>query len=358
MYDLIIIGGGPAAIAAGIYAGRKKLKTLLIVKNWGGQMALTSVIENYPGFESILGMELTEKMKEQLEKYHSCHSRPPAMLRKAKRAGESGNPVPLTGFPFSTRPPRKRSVAGRRERSLDSRVKPENDTITIKENAEVLGVEKGEIIEVKTNSGDYQSRALIIAHGRIPKKLNIPGEDKFKGKGLSYCVHCDGPFFKDKDVAVIGGGNAGLEAALDLVNHAKKIYLLEFMPQLAADEVLQERLKEFSQIEVITNTAVKEIKGEKFISALVYEDRNNEETKELAVEGVFSEIGWIANSSFLKGVVELNQSGEIKIDAANRTSQPNIFAAGDITDIPEKQIIIAAGEGAKAALSAYRYLKS
>lgn len=322
IYDLIIVGGGPAAITAAIYAGRKKLKTFLIAKNWGGQMALTSSIENYPGIETISGMELTEKMKEQLERYQSVI--PEKLVPDSRFLGDGS----------------------------------ENDTITIKENTEAVEVEKGEIIKVKTDDGDYQSHALIIANGRIPKKLNIPGEDKFKGRGLSYCVHCDSPFFKGKDVAIIGGGNAGLEAALDLINYAKKIYILEFCSQLAADEVLRDKIKQFPQISVLTEAAAKEIKGDNFAQALVYEDKKLGKTKELAIEGVFSEIGWLANSNFIKDVVKLNQRGEIIIDKENRTSEPNIFAAGDITDVPEKQIIIAAGEGAKAALSAYKHLKS
>lgn len=296
MYDLIIIGGGPAAITAGIYAGRKKLKTLLITEDWGGQMALTSIIENYPGYLSISGMELTDKMKEQLKK----------------------------------------------------------NQIEIKDNIEVNKIEKGKIIKINDS---YQAKSLIIAHGRVPKKLNIPGEDKFKGKGLSYCVHCDAPFFKDKDVAVIGGGNAGLEAVLDLTNYAQKIYLFEYMDKLAADEILQDKIKEYSQISVLTNAAVKEIKGDNFVKSLIYQDRKTEKINELSIQGVFSEIGWIANSSFLKDVVELNKAGEIKINKDNVSSEPNIFAAGDNTEVFHKQIVIAAGEGAKAALSAYQYLK-
>lgn len=731
IYDLIIIGGGPAAISAGIYAGRKKLKTLLICKDWGGQMALTSFIENYPGIETISGMELTEKMKEQLEK-NQIEIKENIEVREVEIVDEPKL------FP-------ERSRRGNFGLKLDSQNLPFD-------NAQGINFDF-KIIKVKTDSGDYRSRTLIIANGRIPKRLDIPGEDKFKGRGLSYCVHClhpneqiianssinnikdtevsqkvltingtfqkikeimssdysglmikiktrfftdfvkltpehpvlraiikkgsgvnywrdfkitkpewvragelsnhdtllypiitenkdiefirlseilnletekgkaknkretytshripdkisissnflrlvgyylaegsikkqgvyftfskkekdyikdvknliesifgikaflrnennvthvsifssiirdlfqilfnkyahnkklphwmlllppekqkslikgiyrgdgckrkkdfcivssskvliyqlrdiflrlgiipqiqrraksklnrkpgniegreirfnydkyhiviggvslkkmskilgvshnkikerkwccnhawikggflylpirtikkiyykgkvynlfvnknntyvaknflvhncDAPFFKDKDAAIIGGGNAGLEAALDLTNYAKKIYILEFSPQLTADEVLREKIREFPRIVVLTEAAAKEIKGDNFVRTLVYEDKKSGENKELAVQGVFSEIGWLANSNFIKDVVKLNQWEEIIIDKENRTSEPNIFAAGDITDVSEKQIIIAAGEGAKAALTAYKYLKN
>jgi alkyl hydroperoxide reductase subunit F len=186
--------------------------------------------------------------------------------------------------------------------------------------------------------------------------LGIAGESEFTGKGVSYCVTCDGPLFKDKKVAVIGGGNAGLEAALDLLNYASQIYLLEFLSQLTADESLQERVKNSSQINVLTNAAVKEIKGGQLVESLVYQERSSGQHREIAVQGIFVEIGTTANSFLVKDVLELNREGEIKIDAQNRTSVKNIFAAGDVTDVSGKQIVVAAGEGAKAALSAYQYL--
>jgi alkyl hydroperoxide reductase subunit F len=302
MHDLIIIGGGPAAISAGIYAVRKKLKTLLLTKDWGGQLNWTNLIENYPGFESTNGPELTKKLVSHLKKY-------------------------------------------------------QGQDLEIKEGVGVKKVEIGseQLVKIEADKS-YQTKVLIVATGRNYKKLGIAGESEFTGKGVSYCVTCDGPLFKDKKVAVIGGGNAGLEAALDLLNYASQIYLLEFLSQLTADESLQERVKNSSQINVLTNAAVKEIKGGQLVESLVYQERSSGQHREIAVQGIFVEIGTTANSFLVKDVLELNREGEIKIDAQNRTSVKNIFAAGDVTDVSGKQIVVAAGEGAKAALSAYQYL--
>ncbi len=301
-YDLIIIGGGPAAISTGIYAARKKLKTLLLTKDWGGQLNWTNLIENYPGFELISGPELVKKLVAHLKRY-------------------------------------------------------QGEDLEIREGNEVkkIEVENEHSIKVKTDKS-YQAKALIVATGRNYKKLGITGESEFTGKGVSYCVTCDGPLFKDKKVAVIGGGNAGLEAALDLLNYASQIYLLEFLSQLTADESLQERVGNSSKIDIFTNAAVREIKGGQLVESLVYQERSSGQHREIAVQGVFVEVGTIANSALLKNVVELNQEGEIKIDAQNRTSVKNIFAAGDVTDVSGKQIVVAAGEGAKAALNAYQRL--
>jgi thioredoxin-disulfide reductase len=304
MYDLIVIGGGPAAITAGIYGARRKLKTLLITKDWNGQVSWTAFVENYPGFESISGPELVDKLV--------------SHLKKTKEYG-----------------------------------------LEIKKGFEVkeVGLADNDILEIKADSEVYQSKALVIATGRRPKKLGVPGEDKFTGKGVSYCPICDAPLFKDKAVAVVGGGNAGFEAALDLTKYASKIYLLEFAPKLSCDECFVERLEESSKTTILTNVLVKEIKGKDFVESLVYQDRNSKETKEISVEGVFVEIGSVPNSSLVENMVELNEEGEIKIDLKNTTSRQNVFAAGDVTDVSHKQIIIAAGEGAKAALNAYDYIK-
>jgi len=300
MYDLIIIGGGPAAVSAGIYAARKKLKTLLICKDWSGQASLAPLVENYPGFEAISGNDLVSKFISQLKK----------------------------------------------------------NELEIKEGLEVkeVGLTDKKDVEVKTNNGDFQSKTLIIATGRHSKKTGLLNEEKFIGKGISYCATCDAPLFKDKQVAVIGAGNSGANIALDLTSYAAKVYLLG--RRMKADEFLQEKIKKSSKIEVITNVSVKEFKGDEFIKELVYQEQDSGKDKELAVDGIFMAVGSVANSSFVKNVVELNKQGEIKIDKENRTSQPNIFAAGDVTDINHKQIVIAAGEGAKAALNVYEYIKS
>jgi len=299
---LIIVGGGPAAISAGIYAVRKGLKTLLIAQDWGGQLNWTNLIENYPGFESITGPELVKKLVAHLKKY-------------------------------------------------------QGEDLEIRERSEIkkIEAEKEQLVKVEADKV-YQAKALILATGRNYKKLGIPGEKEFSSKGVSYCVTCDGPIFKDKKVAVIGGGNAGLEAALDLLDYASKIYLLEFLPQLTADEYLQKMVRKNSKINILTNVAVQEIKGEQFVNGLIYQERDSQKEKEITLEGVFVGIGTRANSSPVKNVVELNQEGEVKIDEKNRTSVRNIFAAGDVTDVSHKQIVVAAGEGVKAALNVYQYL--
>ena len=301
MYDLIIIGGGPAAVSAGIYAARKKLKTILITKGWGGQMALAPEIENYAGFESITGAELVSKFTQHLKK----------------------------------------------------------NELEIKEGVEIKDIKLVDnLVEVKVNDDVYQAKVAIITTGRNPRKLGLPNEDKFIGKGISYCSTCDAPLFRDKEVAVIGGGNMGLGTALDLVTYASKVYILEYSPELKADKYFQEKIKKIDKIEVITSVKVAEIKGDQFVSSLTYSNGTGGKNKELPVQGIFVAIGSDASSFLVKNVVELNKENEIKIDSRNRTSQPNIFAAGDVTDISHKQIVIAAGEGAKAALNAYDYLQN
>ncbi len=303
MYDLIIIGGGPAGITAGIYAARQKLNTLLITKEFGGQMARKAVaIENYPGFEAISGLELIQKLEKQ--------------LRKQK--------------------------------------------IEIK-NDEATRIKKidGEF-QVDTIIGQrFMAKSVIVTSGADPRPLEAPGEKEFIGRGVSYCTTCDAPLFAKKVVVVIGGGNAGFEAAIALSNWAEKIYILEYSPKPGADEVNQVLAKETKKIQIITNAALKEIKGEKFVNSIIYEDRESGKEMTLPVNGVFVEIGSIPATSFVKGLVEFSEKDEIKIDPkTNMTKTPGLFAAGDVTDVRWKQIVVAAGEGAKAALSAYSYLKS
>lgn len=302
MYQLIIIGGGPAAISAGIYAARKKLKTLLVTKDWGGQVGLAPVIQNYPGLNDVSGLELVNKFVDHL----------------------------------------KRNELEIKEQQVVKEFKLIN----------------GSAIEIKTQSDSYQAKTAIIATGRITRRLGVPGEDKFFGKGVSQCATCDAPLFRDRVVAVIGGANAGLSTALELVEYASKIYILEIASKLGADEFFKEKIRKTKKIEVLTGIKVIEIKGDKFVTGLVYHNGGLDQAKELPVQGVFLAIGSLANSSFIKDVVELNKQGEIKINSKNYTSETNIFAAGDVTDISHKQIVIAAGEGAKAALNAYDYLKN
>ena len=301
MRDLIIIGGGPAAMSAGIYAARKKLKTLLICKELGGQMNEAGQVENYLGFESILGMELAQKFVSHLRKF-DLEIKEKQKVKEIKKSADSGFEI-LTGH---------------------------NDK--------------------------EQARALIITSGKGQKKLGVPGEEKFIGKGISFCAVCDAPLFKNKEVAVVGGGNAAVQSALEMAQYASKVYLLSLYPKLVADKIYQGKIEAASNIEILFNVQVKEIQGDKFVTGLIYQDKISQEKKKLSVEGIHIEIGSVPSSNFIKGVVKLNKQGEIKIDSLNRTSQPGIFAAGDVTDVSHKQIVIAAGEGAKAALNAYGYL--
>ena len=301
IYDVAIIGAGPAGLTAGIYAARKKLKTVIITEETGGQALIATIIENFPGFEKISGKELIEKMRMQNEKY-GVEIKEGDSAESIEKKGENFLINLETGFPSG-------------------------------------------------NPVSLMAKSVIIASGKMPRSLNIPGEKEFEGRGVSFCSTCDAPLFEDKDVAVIGGGNSGLCSAIDLLNYANKIYVLEEMPKIPGDEFNQEKLKQSNKVEFITNAKIKEIKGEKFVKGIVYND------KELAVEGVFISIGWIPATDFLKGFVNLNKGGEIIIDPkTNETSTKGVFGAGDVTDIKYKQCVIAAAEGAKAALSAYNYL--
>lgn len=302
MYDLIIIGGGPAGIAAGIYAARQKLNTLLIAKGFGGQMARKAVdIENYPGFKKISGLELIQKFEKHLRK------------QKIDIERDSATKIKKVGKNFSV-------LTGSRKK--------------------------------------FQAKAVIVASGADPRLLEVPGEKKFIGRGVSYCVQCDAPFFTDKKVVVIGGGNAGLEAALALSSYAKKIYILEFKSEVGADQIIQERAEKTAKIKVITSAALKKIQGKDFVESIVYQDRNSQELQTLKAEGVFVEIGSIPATGFVKDLVDFSERDEIKIDPkTNMTCTPGLFAAGDVTDVKHKQIVVACGEGVKAALSVYDYLQ-
>ncbi len=302
VFDLIIVGGGPAGITAGIYAARHKLNTLLITKGFGGQMARKAInIENYPGFEEISGFDLIQKMEKHLERQE---------------------------------------------------ITVETDAVKeIKKTADLFSVLTG-------TKKEFQSKTVILASGADPRPLEVPGEKEFIGKGVSYCVTCDGPLFAGKTVAVVGGGNAGFEAALSLAPLAQKIYILEFSATPLASQVIQEKIKKLAKIEVLTNVFLKSVKGDKFVTAVVFEDKTNQELKTLAVSGIFVEIGSQPATSFVKDLVDFNEKDEIVIDPKTmETRTPGLFAAGDVSEVVFKQIIIACGEGAKAALSVSNYLK-
>ncbi len=297
MYDIIIIGGGPAGITSGIYGARKNLKVLLFSDNFIGQTGNAGKIENWPGQKETTGPELIADFVDHVESY----------------------------------------------------------SVEIKEE-KVGGIKKGEVFEVEAESGTYKAKAVIIATGRNPRPIKVPGEKEFVGKGVSYCVTCDGALFKGKKVAVIGGGNTGLEGSLELSEYAEKVYLLEFTPDLTGDEFLKEKVKNRENIEVHTEAEVKRIKGDQFVTGVSF--LKKEEEIDLDVEGVFVQIGSIPATEFLGDLVDYNESKEIKIDRNCRTKTEGLFAAGDVTDVKGKQIVVAAGEGCKALLSAYDYIKN
>jgi thioredoxin reductase (NADPH) len=294
-YDVVIVGAGAAGMTAAIYTCRKKLKTLVISADVGGQALLTDHIENYPGYEAISGPDLMSKFQMQAIKFG-------AEL--------------ITG------------------RVTD---------IT----------KKGKSFSVELSSKDkYDAKTVILASGKTPRKLGIPGEDKFMGKGVATCATCDAPLFGDKVVAVIGGGNSALEAAELLNDFAKKIYLVHRREEFRADEVTINKVKKMKKVEILTNAVPKEVNGDKFVDSLILEDG-----KELKVDGVFIEIGYELDTGWLSKLVKLNKQGEIIVDGGTNTSQKGIFAAGDVSTVPYKQAVISAGEGAKAGLEVYKHIK-
>lgn len=301
-HDLIIIGAGPAGVSAAVYAARQKLNILIISKDIGGQVAKKAVdIENYPGFEKISGPDLVELYKKQL----------------------AANDLSVT---------------------LD----------------EVVKIEKnGNMFTVTTASGKtHQAVAVIVTSGAKSKLINVPGEEEFAGKGVSYCSLCDGPVFKNKVVAVVGGGNNGFESALFLSNYVKHVTILEYGDKVNADAENQELVARNKNIEVITNAQVTKIEGKVFVNAIYYKDRVSGDEKKLDVNGVFVEIGYSPATNFLGDLVELNEKQEVMFNAETlETKTPGLFSAGDCNVSRYKQIVMASGEGAKAALSAYQYIK-
>ena len=296
MYDLIIIGAGPAGITAAVYAARKRMSLLVITKDVGGQAAISGDIENYTGYQFITGPELAAKFEEHMRRFD----------------------------------------------------------IALKENEEAVELKKiDDKILVRTNKVSYETKTAIIASGKRSRELNVPGEKEFRNKGLTYCATCDAPLFSGKVVAVIGGGNSALDAALQLIKIAKHTYIINIASSLSGDAIMREKINESEIVTVFNNTQVTAIFGDKMVTGIKIKREGKEE--DLAVQGVFIEIGLIPNSEFAQGI-ERNQSQEIKVNCHNETNIPGVFAAGDVTDVPEKQIIIAAGEGSKAALSVFRYL--
>jgi len=298
VYDLIIIGAGPAGITAAVYAARKKMSLLVISWDIGGQAAWSGDVENYTGYQFISGPELAAKFEEHMRQYG----------------------------------------------------------IEVREREPVLDLKKqGDEIIVKTGKAEYRARTVIVASGKRSRELGVPGETEFKNKGLTYCATCDGPIFSGKDVAVIGGGNSALDAAMQMMKIAKKVYVINNTPKLGGEAVVREKIESNSTATVLNDSVVKAVLGDKMVSAIKIETKGKEQT--LAVQGVFVEIGLLPNSDFA-GELAKNKAGEVIVNNRNETNIPGIFAAGDVTDVPEKQIIIAAGEGSKACLSAFRYLSN
>ena len=296
VYDLIIIGAGPAGITAAVYAARKKMNILVISPDIGGQAAWSGDIENYTGYQFISGPDLAAKFEEHMKKYN----------------------------------------------------------IELKEGETVIDLKKlVDTALIKTNKGEYRAKAVIVASGKRSRELGAPGEKEFKNKGLTYCATCDGPLFSGKDVAIIGGGNSDLDAALQMVKIAKKIYVVNNAARLGGDPIMREKVEKDPIVTVFNESRVTAVLGDKFVNAMKIAVSGEERT--VNVQGIFVEIGLIPNTDFAKDLAK-NEIGEIRVSNRNQTNIPGIFAAGDVTDVPEKQIIIAAGEGSKACLSAFRYL--
>lgn len=304
LYDLIILGGGPAGIAAGIFGARKKINALLLTKNFGGQPILSSNIENFIGHKSLSGFELAKILEEHL------------------RAQEG---------------------------------------MEIKDGVEIVSIKKdGEIFTITdSNNNVYKTKNLLVVLGKSYRKLNIKGEKEFEGKGVFYCSICDAPFLKGKPVVVIGGGNSGLNAVIDLIPYATEIYLLERGDVFKGDPILQDKMKKEQKVKIITNAQAQEILGEQFVNGLKYLDLKTNEEKTLNVSGVFVEIGYKANSELLKELVDLNNRGEIIVDHKTfQTSCKGIWAAGDVADGLYNQINIAIGDAIKAVLNIYDKLNN
>ena len=298
-YDVIIIGGGPAGLTAAVYALRRQLKTLIIVKGLGGQVTLASEIQNWPGTISTTGFELADSFRKQAEKW---------------------------GAKFD----------------FNEATKLEKD---------------GDNFLIRTNAQEYRAMSVILAFGLTPSDLGVKGEEQFKGRGVSYCATCDGPLYKNKKVVVVGGGNSALEAVEYLSRLAEKVYLVNNTDRLIADNVLIQQAKAKGNLELFCSHEVVEIKGEKKVEGVLIVDVNNKEAQhEIAADGIFVEVGHRPKTDWLRGTLNLNQRGEVVVDRKNQTSLEGVFAAGDCTDIDYKQIVVAAGEGAKAALSAYKYV--
>ncbi len=302
-FDVLVVGGGPAGAAAAIYAARKGIRTGVAAERFGGQVLDTMAIENFISVKETEGPKLARALEEHVREYE-------VDIMNLQRA---------------------------------SQLIPAGDD----------GLHRVQF----ENGGELKAKTLILATGARWREMNVPGEQEYRGRGVAYCPHCDGPLFKGKRVAVIGGGNSGVEAAIDLAGIVAHVTLLEFGEDLRADAVLQRKLNSLPNVRVLTMAQTTEVKGDsQKVTGLVYKDRSNDEMHEVELEGIFVQIGLLPNSEWLKGTLELSRFGEIIVDAKGQTSIPGVFAAGDVTTVPYKQIVIAVGEGAKASLSAFDHL--
>ena len=299
-YDVVVVGAGPAGASAAIYSARKGLKTALVGERFGGQVQDTKGIENLISVTYTEGPQLAASLMKHLGEYD----------------------------------------------------------IKLLEHRRVKSVNAGELKRLELESGEFlTTKSLIVATGAKWRELGVPGEKEYLGRGVAFCPHCDGPYFKGKDIAVIGGGNSGVEAAIDLAGIVKSVTVYEFMPELKADQVLVKKLTSLSNVKVVKNARTHRVIGDNGkVTALEYEDRATGEILTQELDGIFVQIGLLPNSGFMKDVVEMNRFGEIVVDEKCRTNVPGIFAAGDVTTVPYKQIVIAMGEGAKAALTSFEHL--
>ncbi|MCQ4300457.1 alkyl hydroperoxide reductase subunit F [Pseudomonas songnenensis] len=302
-FDVLVVGGGPAGAAAAIYAARKGIRTGVAAERFGGQVLDTMAIENFISVKETEGPKLARALEEHVREYE-------VDIMNLQRA---------------------------------SQLIPAGDD----------GLHRVQF----ENGGELRAKTLILATGARWREMNVPGEQEYRGRGVAYCPHCDGPLFKGKRVAVIGGGNSGVEAAIDLAGIVAHVTLLEFGEELRADAVLQRKLFSLPNVRVLKMAQTTEVKGDgQKVTGLVYKDRTSDEVHEVELEGIFVQIGLLPNSEWLKGTLELSRFGEIIVDAKGQTSIPGVFAAGDVTTVPYKQIVIAVGEGAKASLSAFDHL--
>jgi len=303
LYDVIVVGGSAAGLTAALYSSRQGLRTLVITKDIGGQMLLTNEIQNYPGYESISGFDLSTKLREQAELYG-------------------------TSFAFE-------------------------EVTRIEENVECPGL----CFNVATTGGEYHGSAIILAFGKTPRNLNVAGERELNGKGVSYCAVCDGPLFRGKIVTVVGTGDQALEAANYLANVAKNVYLIHQYDQPIGSEEYISQVLSLPNVKAVPNSRVKELRGKGRLEVVLLENTKSGEVSELSSDGIFVEIGYVPKTEFVKALLKLNSKGEVEADPDGRTSNPGIFAAGDVTDSPYKQAVISAAEGSIAALSAYNYVQ-